>query len=104
MAMRRLEVHRLNHDRSSLLSGTAKKERSKDAKGGLFEEIGTTPSVLICKDFTSILAMRHEQRSALLGHLRDIYDGYMKRNVGTDGGQTLLWEGKLGFLPVHRCY
>jgi hypothetical protein len=101
MAMRRLDKVRIvsSMTEAALLSGTAKKERSKDAKGGLLKEIGEF-GMLICKDFTSILAMRHEQRSVLLGHLRDIYDGHMDRKVGTDGGQTLTWEGKLGFLAV----
>lgn len=101
MAMRRLEKVRIvsSMTEAALLSGTAKKERSKEAKGGLLKEIGPF-GMLICKDFTSILAMRHEQRSVLLGHLRDIYDGHMDRKVGTDGGQTLTWEGKIGFLAV----
>jgi hypothetical protein len=101
MAMRRLDkVHIVSSmTEAALLSGTAKKERSKEAKGGLLREIGEF-GILICKDFTSILSMRHEQRTVLLGHLRDIYDGHMDRKVGTDGGQTLQWEGKIGFLAV----
>jgi CRP-like cAMP-binding protein len=101
MAMRRLPHVRIvsSMTEAALLSGTAKKERSKEAKGGLLKEIGSF-GILICKDFTSILSMRHEQRTVLLGHLRDIYDGHMDRKVGTDGGQTLTWEGKIGFLAV----
>jgi hypothetical protein len=101
MAMRRLEHIRIvsTMTEAALLSGTARKERSKDAKGGLLREIGEF-GILICKDFTSILSMRHEQRAVLLGHLRDIYNGHMDRKVGTDGGQTLTWEGKIGFLSV----
>lgn len=101
MAMRLLPQVRIvsSMTEAALLSGTASKERSKDAKGGLLREIGKF-GILICKDFTSILSMRYEQRTVLLGHLRDIYDGHMDRKVGTDGGRSLLWEGRLGFLSV----
>jgi hypothetical protein len=101
MAMRRLEKVRIvsTMTEAALLSGTATKDKAKDAKGGLLKEIGKF-GILVCKDFTSILSMRYEQRSVLLGHLRDIYDGHMDRKVGTDGGRSLFWEGKLGFLAV----
>lgn len=101
MAMRRLPQVRIvsTMTEAALLSGTPAKDRGKDAKGGLLREIGKF-GILVCKDFTSILSMRYEQRSTLLAHLRDIYDGHMDRKVGTDGGRSLTWEGRLGFLAV----
>jgi hypothetical protein len=101
MSMRLLDQVRIvsTMTEAALLSGTAAKDIAKGAKGGLLREMGKF-GILICKDFTSILSMRAEQRSMLLAHLRDIYDGHMVREVGTDGGRSLLWEGKLGFLAV----
>jgi hypothetical protein len=79
---------------AALLSGTAKKERSKDATGGLLRSIGER-GVLVVKDMTSILSMDRTTRGGVLAALREIHDGYWCRNVGTDGGRTLDWTGRL---------
>jgi hypothetical protein len=82
---------------ASLLSGTAKRERSPDAKGGLLRHIGEY-GIIVCKDFGSILNMSRDPRAATLAALREIYDGSWVRHVGTDGGRTLQWTGKVGFV------
>lgn len=82
---------------ASLLSGTSKRDRGKTAKGGLLREIGDF-GILICKDFGSVLSMRPEAKAETLGALRELYDGRWTRHVGSDGGQSLSWSGKLGFL------
>ena len=82
---------------ASLLSGTSKRETVKEAKGGLLQEIGPF-GILLLKDFTSILSMNRDPRAALLAALREIYDGSWTRHVGTDGGRTLSWRGKLGLI------
>ena len=51
--------------------------------------------LLVIKDFTSILAMNRDSRGAVLAALREVHDGYWQRNVGTDGGKTLTWTGRL---------
>jgi hypothetical protein len=79
----------------ALLSGTPKKDSL--GKGGLLREIGEF-GVLLLKDFGSILSMRHESRAAVLAALREIYDGTWTRHLGTDGGTTLTWKGKLGLI------
>lgn len=82
---------------ASLLSGVAPKERARNARGGLLREIGSF-GVLILKDYTSILSMNRDARAEVLAALREIYDGVWVRHVGTGGGQTLAWEGKLGLV------
>lgn len=82
---------------ASLLSGTPRKERSQDASGGLLRKVGDF-GILIAKDFTSVLAMRPDTKSELLAAMRELYDGRWTRQLGTDGGRTLTWQGKLGFL------
>lgn len=82
---------------SSLLSGTSKREKAKEAKGGLLREIGPW-GILALKDFTSILSMNRDPRAALLAALREIYDGSWTRHVGSDGGRTLHWAGKVGLV------
>jgi len=78
----------------ALLSATAKKERAEDATGGLLRKLGDR-GVLVVKDVTSILSMSTELRGQVLGALREVYDGSWSRNVGTDGGRTLDWSGRL---------
>lgn len=78
----------------ALLSATSKKERAEDATGGLLRKIGTR-GVLVIKDVTSILSMQRDMRAEVLGALREVYDGSWSRNVGTDGGRTLDWSGRL---------
>jgi hypothetical protein len=80
-----------------LLSGTPKPQQHKTAKGGLLREIGDF-GILLMKDFGSVLSMRHETKSEVLGALREIYDGSWTRNVGAEGGRTLTWNGKVGFV------
>lgn len=78
----------------ALLSATSTKERAKDATGGLLRRIGSR-GLLVIKDFTSILAMNRDVRASVLAALREVYDGRWDRNVGTDGGRTLSWSGRI---------
>jgi hypothetical protein len=82
---------------AALLSGTPKKERAKDARGGLLPTIGEF-GLIVCKDLTSILSMRRDAQAEALGGLREVYDGEYTRHVGTDGGRKLSWSGKVGLL------
>ena len=82
---------------ASLLSGTSTRERVKDATGGLLRQIGDF-GVLLCKDFTSVLAQNKDSRAEAMAALREVYDGAWYRPVGTDGGKVLTWHGKCGLL------
>lgn len=82
---------------ASLLSGTSKRDKASDAKGGLLREVGDF-GIIVCKDFGSILSMNRDARAAVLAALREVYDGSWTRHVGTDGGRTLAWSGKVGLL------
>jgi hypothetical protein len=82
---------------AALLSATARKDRAEHAHGGLLRLIGDK-GILVVKDFTSILEMDRTARGQVLAAFREIYDGRWDRDVGTEGGQTLTWTGKCGFL------
>lgn len=82
---------------AALLSGSPKKERAKDATGGLLPKLGAR-GVLVIKDVTSVLSMNRDARAAVLAALREVYDGRWERNVGTDGGRTLTWTGRLAVI------
>jgi hypothetical protein len=79
---------------AALLSATPRKQREKTATGGLLCKIGKR-GILAIKDVTSIISMDHNLRGAVLAALREIHDGRWSRNVGTDGGQTLHWDGRI---------
>jgi energy-coupling factor transporter ATP-binding protein EcfA2 len=81
---------------ASLLSGTPKKDAG-DAKGGLLRIIGAQ-GIIVAKDFGSVLSMNRDARAQLLAALREVYDGSWTRHVGSDGGRTLHWEGKVGLV------
>jgi hypothetical protein len=78
----------------ALLSATPKKERDRGATGGLLRRIGER-GILVVKDVTSILSADRNTRGPVLAALREVYDGHWSRNVGTDGGRTLDWRGRL---------
>jgi len=82
---------------AALLSGTPKKQHDKGAKGGLLRQIGDF-GIISLKDLGSILSMHTETKAEVLAALREIYDGAWTRHLGTDGGKTLAWKGKIGLL------
>lgn len=82
---------------ASLLSGTPKREHAEAAKGGLLRAIGDF-GIIVAKDFGSVLSMNRDARAQLLAALREVYDGAWTRHVGTDGGRTLHWEGRVGLV------
>jgi len=83
---------------AALLSGTGKKERAKNATGGLLRKLPEGGGILLLKDFTSIIDMHRDSRAEVLAALREIYDGRWDRSVGADGGRTLTWTGRLGLM------
>lgn len=82
---------------AALLSGTPKRDLAANAKGGLLRKVGKF-GILVLKDFGSILSMRPDTKAEVIAALREIYDGAWTRHIGTEGGRTLKWEGKIGFL------
>jgi hypothetical protein len=82
---------------AALLSGVPKKQYDKGARGGLLRQIGDF-GIIALKDFGSILSMHPETKAEVLAALREIYDGTWTRHLGTDGGKTLSWKGKLGLI------
>jgi hypothetical protein len=82
---------------AGLLSGVPSKQRAQGAKGGLLRQIGDF-GIISLKDFGGILSMHTETRAEVLAALREVYDGAWTRHLGSDGGRTLAWKGKVGLL------
>ncbi len=78
----------------ALISATAKRERAKDATGGLLEELEPR-GLMIIKDLTSILSLPQQLRSPILAALREVYDGHYVRDAGVDGGTKIPWTGRI---------
>ena len=79
---------------AALLSASPRRQRAKGSTGGLLRKIGDR-GILAIKDMTSILSMDRNIRASVLAALREIHDGHWARNVGVDGGDTLIWKGRI---------
>jgi hypothetical protein len=82
---------------ASFLSATSKKDQDKEATGGLLAQIGEF-GIIVLKDFTTMLSMRPEVNQEAFAVPREVFDGRYTRHVGTDGGRTLAWNGKVGLV------
>jgi hypothetical protein len=82
---------------SALLSGVSKRDRDKDATGGLLRQIDKY-GIILCKDFTSVLSQNKDNAAAALAALREVYDGAWSRPTGAGGGRVLHWRGKCGLV------
>jgi hypothetical protein len=83
---------------AAFLSGTANKDKAKDATGGLLRLVGTHGG-LVVKDFTGILSLPQDRIREVLDVFRQVYDGTWARSIGSEGGRTLTWgPGKLAML------
>lgn len=81
----------------ALLSASSRRDKTKDATGGLLRRIGDR-GLLIIKDVTSILSANRDLRGPVLAAMREVYDGHWERNVGSDGGQSLSWQGRIALI------
>jgi hypothetical protein len=63
----------------------------------LLRQIGEF-GIIVLKDFGSVLAMHAETRAEALAALREVYDGAWTRILGSAGGKTLAWHGKVGII------
>ena len=84
----------------ALLSATPCREKSPNATGGLLRLIGER-GLLVIKDVTSILSMNRDTRAGVLAAFREIHDGSWVRAVGTDGGRSIAWRGRI--VVVGAC-
>ena len=82
---------------ASFLSATSKKDQDEESTGGLLSQIGEF-GIIVLKDFTTMLSLRPEVNAEVLAALREVFDGRYTRHVGTDGGRTMTWNGKVGLI------
>jgi hypothetical protein len=87
-------------DSKSAKGDKSKKPKSSGATGGLLRKIGAR-GILAIKDVSSILSSDRNVRAAIMAALREIHDGHWVRNVGSGGGRTLEWRGRI--VVVGAC-
>ena len=51
---------------------------------------------MVFKDWTNILSQNKDSRNEIMGQLREIYDGHMKKPFGN--GKVAEWKGKVGLI------
>ncbi len=67
----------------------------KDTNGSLLHRL-PPEVIIIMKDFTTVLEMSAEKRSAILAQLREIYDGEYGKEFGN--AESRVWHGKIGLI------
>lgn len=86
-------VHQVsNLTENSFLSGMS---RSDGKEKSLLTKIGKR-GMIIMKDYTSILSMKHDKREVIAGQMREIFDGKITKKTGN--GTDPSWEGKINFI------
>lgn len=92
--------------KAGLLSATRAKDRAADATGGLLHDMpkgvdGGYRGALVMLDFArTVLAADPASMRSTLGAIGMLHDQHYQREVGTDGGQTLSFSGRIGFLAA----
>jgi hypothetical protein len=85
-------VHQISDmTENTLLSGMA----TGDTEASFLNRMGPLGCIAM-KDFTSILSMRQEKASIIMGQLREVYDGYIEKKTGN--GRNPKWNGKATFI------
>lgn len=92
--------------KAALLSGTRAKDKADDATGGLLRDMplgsdGKHRGALVMLDFArTVLAADPASARSTLGAIGMLHDQHYQRDIGTDGGRTLSFHGRLGFLAA----
>ena len=69
-----------------------------DTPAGLLHRIGKE-GIILYPDFSTMLALRPENRASILSDMRRIYDGELRKEFGTaDSLQQRSWQGRLTFV------
>ena len=92
--------------KAALLSGTRAKDRASDATGGLLKAIeqdaqGNFRGALVMLDFArTVLAADPASARSTLGAIGMLHDRHYQRELGTDGGKTISFTGRVAFLAA----
>lgn len=92
--------------KAALLSGAKAKDIAVDATGGVLKDMnkgsdGKYRGILVMLDFArTVLAADPAATRATLGSIGMLHDQHWQREIGTDGGRTLSYSGRIGFVAA----
>jgi hypothetical protein len=87
--------------KGALLSGTPASQRTQDSTGGLLNTIDKQRGVLVMLDFArTVLASDMREMRSTLGAIGMLHDQHYKRSIGADGGRSITFDGKLGWIAA----
>jgi hypothetical protein len=93
--------------KAALLSASSKRDTAADATGGLLKGLavrdagGKYRGALVMLDFArTVLACDPRETRALMGAIGMLHDQHYQRDTGTDGGRTISFHGRIGFLAA----
>jgi hypothetical protein len=93
--------------KAALLSGTPARDAASDSTGGLLKSMidaGDGKShrgALVMLDFArTVLAADPATSRSTLGAIGMLHDQHYQREIGTDGGRTISFHGRIGFLAA----
>ena len=90
-------VHKISKVTSKTFASGMMQPAGDGGSPSLLEPLHETKQwLLVLKDFGTIQSLPSLDRNAILGQLREIYDGQFSANYGT--GVEVNWSGKLGML------
>lgn len=86
----------------TFISGQIRLDTSGDSASApassLLHRIGPS-GILLCPDFSTILAIKSDDRNAILADLRRIYDGELRKEFGTS--ETVpVWKGRITLVAA----
>ena len=80
----------------TLMSGKIPEPGKKEEDPSLLPKLDG--KILVIKDFTSILSLRHDEVREIFGQLRDAYDGTSRAVYGT--GKDISYKSKFGIIAA----
>ena len=92
--------------KAALLSGTPAKDAASDSTGGVLRAMRQTDDgiyrgALVMLDFArTVLASEPSAMRSTMGAIGMLHDQHYQREIGTDGGRTLSFSGRIGFLAA----
>lgn len=73
-------------------------EGPKQREQSLLHRIGKS-GIIVCSDFSTVLAMRSEDRNAVMADLRKIFDGRLSKEFGTSE-EVPGWDGRITLVAA----
>ena len=78
---------------NTFLSGQITDKKTQRNPPSLLHRIGPS-GVVVFPDFSTVLAMKADDKASILADLRRIFDGHLRKEVGTSG-ESPEWSGRI---------